>query len=153
MRRDRSLKPAERDRVEMMLLSSAGWSPPAIAAHLGYCQATVRRVFRRFEAGGPQALRQLPTGPPPDHARRQLVAEALALLLREPRTWTAAQLAQALGQQGIALSARQVRRYLRLMKASYRRTARTLRHKQDRGKAERAGRSLRALKKRPVEAS
>ena len=37
LRRDRTLSPAERDRVEMILLSEAGWSLPRIAAHLG-CQ-------------------------------------------------------------------------------------------------------------------
>ena len=153
MRRERTLKPGERDRLEMMLLSAAGWSPPAIAAHLGCCSATVRRILRQFEAGGPQSLRHQPTGPPPDHARRQQVSEALAGLLSRPRTWTAAQLAAALGEQGIALSPRQVRRYLKLLKAGYRRTARTLRHKQDRARAERAARTLRALKKRPPQAS
>ena len=35
VRRDRTLKPAERDRVEMALLSDAGWRVPQMAAHLG----------------------------------------------------------------------------------------------------------------------
>ena len=34
-RRDPTLTPAERDRVEMILLSAAGWAPPAIAGHPG----------------------------------------------------------------------------------------------------------------------
>ena len=35
--RRKPLPPKVRDRVEMLLLSDAGWSAPRIAAHLGYC--------------------------------------------------------------------------------------------------------------------
>ncbi len=56
-------------------------------------------------------------------------------------------LANALRPNGIDLSGRQVRRYLKLMKASYRRTASTLEHKQDPQKVERAEATLDSLKK------
>ena len=36
LRRDRTLKPAERDRVEMALLSDAGWAVPRIAEQLAW---------------------------------------------------------------------------------------------------------------------
>ena len=52
LRRDTSLSPAERDRVEMVLLSAEGWSPPKIASHLGYCAATVRTVLVGFPTTG-----------------------------------------------------------------------------------------------------
>src|SRR5688500_14442397 len=106
LRRDPTLSPAERDRVEMVLLSAAGRSPPATAAHLGCHAKTVRR-------GRP--------GPPPDTARRERVTAALDALLGRDRTWTAAQLAAALGEQGIHLSTRQTRRYLRATGARWRR--------------------------------
>ena len=55
---------------------------------------------------------------------------------QESESWTGAQLAEALRADGIDLSGRQVRRYLRLLKAGYRRTASTLEHKQDPAKVQ-----------------
>jgi putative transposase len=153
LRRDTTLTPAERDRVEMVLLSAAGWSAPAVAAHLGYHPATVRAVLVRFGEGSAAALRRKPPGPPPDRARRERVEAALGRLLDRDRTWTSGHLAAALAEEGIALSGRQTRRYLRGMGAGWRRTVRTLRHKQDPAKAERAKRVLASLKKRPATAA
>lgn len=150
LRRDRSLNPAERDRVEMVLLSAAGWSPPRIAAHLAGHPATVRKALKAFLAEGPAGLRQGHPGPPPDLARRAQVTAALDALLGQDRTWTAAQLATALRAQGIALSTRQTRKYLGRMGARWRRTARTLRHKQDPDRVARAQTQLATLKKKPL---
>lgn len=150
MRRDPRLRPAERDRVEMVCLSGAGWSPPRIAAHLGCHPATVRLVLTRFAASGPASIRRARPGPPPDAARRAQVAAALGALLDRDRTWTAAQLAASLSEEfGIALSARQTRKYLGRI-AGWRRTVRTLRHKQHPATVERAKRVLGSLKKKPV---
>jgi transposase len=148
-RRDRTLRPGERDRVEMLLLSAEGWGPPRIAAHLGCHPATVRAVIKRFRSDGMPALRRSRPGPPPDVARRAQVTAALDRLLGRERTWTAAQLALALGDEGVALSARQTRKYLRAMGARWRRTASTLAHKRDPERVARAKRTLAALKKRP----
>jgi transposase len=149
MRHDPTLHPAERDRVEMVLLSAEGWSPPRIARHLGCHPATVRQVLRRFGEAGPAGLRRARPGPPPDAARRAQVTAALEALLARDRTWTSAQLAAELGEFRIALSARQTRKYLKAMGARWRRTARTLRHKQDPALAERATGQLDRLNKRP----
>src|SRR5215210_7748301 len=100
-RRDPTFTPPERDRVEMVWLSAAGWSPPAIAGHLGYCAATVRTVLQQFPTTGVAGLRRGRPGPPPNWARREQVQAALARLLAPERTWTAAQLAIALRDQGI----------------------------------------------------
>ena len=43
LRCDRSRTPAERDRVEIVLLSDAGWGAPRIAAHVG-CHAALARL-------------------------------------------------------------------------------------------------------------
>ena len=75
-------------------------------------------------------MRHQPPGPGPDLPWRQRVQAALDRLLAQERTWTAAQLAEALRGHGIALSARQTRRYLRHV-AAWRRTQRVLTHKQD----------------------
>ena len=147
LRRDPTLAPAERDRVEMVLLSAAGWTPPAIADHVGYCAATVRTVLKAFRRTGTTGLRRTRPGPPKDVARRAQVTAALDRLLGQDRTWTASQLAVALGADGIALSPRQTRKYLKGMDARWRRTVSTLDHKQDPPRVERAKRTLGNLKK------
>ncbi len=152
LRRDPTLTPAERDRVEMVCLADAGWGAPVIAAHLRYNPVTVRRLLKRFPESGAAGLRRRPPGPPPDTPRRERVEAALGRLLDQDRTWTAAQLAAALLDDGIALSARQTRKYLGRI-AAWRRTVRTLRHKQDPAKVERAKLVLGSLKKKPPTAA
>jgi|SRR5581483_12011336 len=122
----------------MVLLSAEGWRPPAIAHHLDYHAATVRHALKAYRAQGLAGLWHRRTGPPPDTARREQITQALARLLDQPRTWTAAQLAHALQAEGIRLSTRQTRRYLQGMGANWRRTVRSLRHKQDPTKVEHA---------------
>ena len=147
LRQDSTLRPAERDRVEMILLSHAGWSPVSIGSHLGYCTATIRRVLRQFQAEGIQAIRHRARGPAPDTERRLRIQTELTQLLSEERTWSSRQLSVALLDRGITLSPRSVRRYLRQMNARYIRSCRTLRHKQDAVKVERSRNSLEKLKK------
>jgi transposase len=146
-RRDPTLTPLERDRVAMVLLSAEGWSPPASAQHLDYHPTTVRNALKAYRAHGLAGLWHQRPGPPPDLARREQVTQALDRLLDQPRTWTAAQLAQALDAAGIPLSTRQTRRYLQGMGAKWRRTVRSLRHKQDPGKVDRARAQLAMLGK------
>lgn len=131
----------------MILLSDDGWSPPRIARHLGYHPHTVRAALRRFQDRGLAGLLPDPPGPPPDASRREHVLTVLGELLDQERTWTAAQLTAALGERDIVLSVRQVRKYLARLGARWRRTARTLKHKQDPVKAARAQQTLAALKK------
>jgi transposase len=144
--RRKALPPRVRDRIEMLTLADAGWSAPKIAAHLGHCGQTARDLLKNFLARGIDALYPRRTGPAPDLGRRDRVAEELRRSLAEDRTWTSGQLAEALAARGIELGPRQVRRYLKRMKAGYRRTASTLKHKQDPAKAARAGKVLANLK-------
>jgi transposase len=146
--RRRNLPAVTRTRLEIVLLSDAGWSPPRIAAHLGVHPHTARAALKGFAARGTAALYPDRPGPDPDHARRAEVAGRLRDLLGQERTWTSPQLAAALREQGLALSARQALRYLRLLDAGYRRTAQTVGHKQDPAKVERAGVVLGSLKKK-----
>jgi len=136
-----------RDRLEMVLLSAAGWSPPRIGQHLGRHPHTVRAALKGFAARAAQALCPDKPGPDPDHARRAQVTDQLAQLLGQDRTWTSRQLAEALGPD-LGIGHRQTRRYLALLKAGYRRTAQTVGHKQDPPKVERARRALGGLKKK-----
>jgi putative transposase len=143
------LAPVARDRLEMLFLSAAGWSPPRIAAHLGYDPQTVRKVLHGWHQRGRAILSRAKPGPPPATARRDTVLGHLTDLLAQDRTWTSAQLADALRPHGITLGGRQVRRYLHHLKAGYRRTASTLEHKQDPAKLERAKQVLGGVKKKP----
>jgi putative transposase len=138
--------PKVRDRIEMVIPSDTGWSAPRIAKHLGYCGQTVRDLLRAFLARGLDALYPFRSGPAPGIARRDRPAGELTRLLTEERTRTSRQVSHALAERGIVLGPRQVRRHLKRIEAGYRRTAQTLKHKQDPITAERAGRALADLK-------
>src|SRR6516164_6897101 len=107
-----ALPAVARDRLEMVLLSAAGWSPPRIAAHLGRYPQTVRKALHDFQRRGPQAFHPDRPGPAPDVGRRDRILALLRDLLGQDRTWTSAQLAEALVPYGIPVGGRQVRRYL-----------------------------------------
>ena len=115
LRQDPALRPGERDRVEMVLLSAEGWSPPRIARYVGCYPATVHQTLNRGATTDPTDLRRRRPGPPKDETRRQQVTAALDQLLDQERTWTAAQLAEALRPAGIARSPRQTRKYLKVL--------------------------------------
>lgn len=152
-RHDAAFTPRERDRVEMRLLSAAGWSPPRIARHFSCSVKPVHAVLDAYPTRGLDAVRRQRPGPKPDTARRETVTAALTTLLADDRTWTTAQLAAALAAQQIALSARQTRRYLHSMDHHWRRTQRTLRHKQHPARVATAKHTLGALKKGRTTAS
>ena len=139
---------AVRDRLEMLFLSDGGWSAPRIAAHLGYDPQTVRKILHGWRQHGRAILFPAKPGPQPDSQRRDLIVGHLTDLLGQDRTWTSAQLAEALRSHGLTLGSRQVRRYLHQLKAGYRRTASTLKHKQDPAKFKRAQTVLANLKKK-----
>ena len=141
------LPAVSRDRLEMVLMSAAGWSPPDIASHLGRHPHTVRAALKGFAARGTAAFYPDAPGPDPDHDRRATVTGKLSELLGQDRTWTARQLADALGPE-VGIGHRQTRRYLALLRAGYRRTAQTVGHKQDPKKVERAEAVLAGLKKK-----
>ena len=137
--RRQDLPASARDRLEMVLLADAGWNAARIAGHLGYNYRTALSVLKDFLDRGRDALFPRRRGPAPDTAHRDRVAGHLRDRLAEDRTWTSGQLAEALRAEGLTLSARQVRRHLRGIKSGYRRTASTVKHKQDPAKAKRAG--------------
>jgi transposase len=146
--RHTDLSPTARDRLEIVLLSDAGWSAPRIAEHLGCHPHTARKALRLFAQQGTAGFARRRPGPAPDQARRDRLTGLLADLLSQERTWTSAQLGDALRPHGIDLGTRQLRRYLKLLKAGYRRTASTLQHKQDPVKVARAKTVLSGLKKK-----
>src|SRR3569623_1925860 len=99
-----------RDRLEMVLMSAAGWSPPRSAGHLGRHPHTVRAALTGYAARGAEAFHPDAPGPEPAHARRAAVTGKQDELLGQERTWTARQLAGALGPD-VGIGPRQTRRF------------------------------------------
>lgn len=124
--------PRVRDWLEMVRLSDAGWSVPRIAEHLRTSERRVRTRIKVFLAEGFNGLREKP------HLgeRSALTPEILAALREEvgkgDRTWTGQQIADWLAENHrVRLAVRTLRRHLRRAKLSYKRTSRSLKHKQD----------------------
>ncbi len=125
------IRPRTRDRLEMVRLSHSGRSVPQIARHLGLSEKRVRHWIKTFLADGFKAL----TDRPPVGRTSRLtpaIREAVRQELEQgDRTWTAPQLAEWIEKQfGVRVSAAHLRRFRRRWKLSYKRTGRSVRHKQ-----------------------
>ena len=150
LRRDPTLRPRERDRVEGLLLSDRGLKVPELADHLACCQNRVRSLLHRFAAEGVAAVREQPRGVRPDRTRRARIEAALDRLLQRRQVWSSATLSVALAaEEGIHLKPRTVRKYLQGMGARWRRTHASLRHRQDPEQVAVAGVQLADFKKTP----
>jgi transposase len=125
------VRPRTRDRLEMVRLAAAGWSVPRIARHLGLSEKCVRRWLRAFGAAGFEAL-----GDRPPVGRTSRLTPAIQAAVRDEfakgeRTWTAQQVVEWLGERfEVAVSVSHLRRLLRCWKLSYKRTGRSVKHKQ-----------------------
>ena len=130
--RDAACKPRTRDRLEMVRLSHAGWSVPRIAQHLGLSEATVRSWIKTFLTHGFDAL---PDRPHP--GQQSLLTPAMEEAIRQElrkdeRTWTTEQLADWVAQQfGVRLTSDRVGRRLKRAGIRWKRTGRSLKHKQN----------------------
>ena len=128
---DPGVKPRTRDRLEMVRLSAAGWGVPRIAQQFGLCEATVRSWIKAFLTGGFDALPDQPHPGQPSSLTPAMEAAIREELRRDERTWTAPQLADWVAQQfGVRLSPDHVKRRLRRAEIRYKRTGRSLKHKQ-----------------------
>jgi hypothetical protein len=94
-----------RDRLEMVLRSDAGWSPPRLARPLGCPPHTAHAARKGFRDYGTAAFEPQRPGPPPDYQRRQAVTDRRTERLGQNRTGTSRPRAQAL-QADIKLSPR-----------------------------------------------
>lgn len=146
--RDKNTKPRTRDRLEMVRLSNAGWSIPKIAQHLGIHEQRVRHWIKTYLADGFDAL------PDKEHPGRTsaLTPQVLEALRAEfgssQRTWTAGQISQwVAAEHGLHLSPQHLSSMLRRARLSYKRTTRSLQHKQKPEEVERKGADLETLKR------
>ena len=77
------IPPAQRQRIQMVLLRESGMTQPAIAAAMGVSLSTVNRTHMAFDHGGIKALKPRPNG---GRLRENMtVAEEKALLARFAR--------------------------------------------------------------------
>ena len=126
------ISPSTRDRLEMVRLSDAGWSVPRIAGHLGPHEQTVRTWIKAFLEGGFEALYDQPRGGSTSALTAGILDAVHQEITQGERSWSASQLAQWIQEQfGVQRSTVQVRRKLREAQLSYKRTRRSLHHKQN----------------------
>jgi transposase len=125
------VKPRTRDRLEMVRLSDAGWSIPIIARHLRQSEKSVRHHIKQFLTDGFDALPDRPH-PGKTSVLTPALVEALRQELRKAdRTWTAVQLADWLADRfAVRLSPDYLARRLKRARIAYKRTGRSVKHKQ-----------------------
>lgn len=124
--------PRTRDRLEMLRLADAGFSIPTIARLLNQSEVRVRYWIKRFLVDGFDALPDQPHLGQKSALTRAILDGIAAELAKQERTWTAQQLADwVAATYGVRRSSRQLRRVLSQAKLSYKRTRRTLTHRQN----------------------
>lgn len=140
--RKAGLAPRTRDRLEMVRLSDAGFSIPKIAEHLGAHEDTVRDWIKKFLSAetpsdghtGSGGFEALPDKPHP--GQRSVMTEEMLVGVKEHirtsgRTWTTRQIADWIeAEYGVRLSLGWLRELLKRVDLAYKRTSRSLRHKQ-----------------------
>ena len=124
--------PRTRDRLEMVRLSAMGWGIPKIARHLGQHEQTVRYWIKAFLDGGFEALADKPHTGQKSGITPEILAAVKEWLTTGNRTWNARQIAAEVATRyGLSRSVAQWRRLLRRERLTYKRTRRSLRHKQN----------------------
>jgi transposase len=123
--------PRTRDRLEMVRLSAAGWSPPKIAVHLQISEQRVRHYLKAFLTGGFDALpdrRHPGMASPLTPAMEEAIRQELR---KDERIWTAPQLAEWVATQfRVRLTPDALARRLKRARIAWKRTSRSLKHKQ-----------------------
>lgn len=126
------IMPRTRDRLEMVRLSDAGWRVSQISSLLRVSPRRVRFWLKRFLAAGCAALPDQPHLGQQSQLTPELVAALRSEIEKGERTWTTAQLAEWLCEQhGLRLSRNHLGSLLRRAGLAFRRTERSLTHKQD----------------------
>jgi transposase len=139
-----------RDRLEMVRLADLGWGVPRIARYLGKHEQTVRKYVKAFLRDGFAALPDRPRpGRPPklteahQRALERLLDEAAA---RGERTWSAPRLARWLAEtHGVEVVPKYLSAWLKARRLRWKRTKRSVQHKADPARQERAKADLAAL--------
>ena len=143
--------PRTRDRLEIVRLSDAGWSVPKIACHFSLSEKCVRFWIKAYLVGGFDALPDKPHVGQKSALTPVLVEALRAEIGKAERIWTAQQIADWLAEQHqVRLSADWLSRLLRRAGLSYKRTSRSLKHKQDAQELAQKSAALHTLEKRAL---
>lgn len=143
------IRPRTRDRLEMVRLSHHGQSVPQIAGHLGISEKRVRHWIKTFLAKGFDALTDRPPVGRPSRLTPAIGAAVRQELAKGDRTWTAPQLAEWIETQcGLRVSASHLRRFRGRWRLSWKRTPRSVRHKQQPDEVAAKQKELAALEKK-----
>lgn len=127
----RDVAPNVRDRLEMLRLADKGWSIPKIALHLGQHEQTVRYWIKAFLAADFDALHDKPHGGKSSELTPAMMEALIGHIRASQQTWTAPQLAAWVAEQyQVHLSPGRLRVHLKRADLSYKRTSRSLKHKQ-----------------------
>ena len=130
-RRDPKTKPRVRDRLEMVRRSDKGWSIPQIAQHFELTESRVRHWIKQFLAQGFEGLADRQGVGPKRRLTREILEQLRQVVGQDGRTWTAAQVNDwLLEQHGFTMNRRYLSEVLSKNGLSYKRTTRTIRHKQ-----------------------
>jgi transposase len=150
---EKGVMPRTRDRLEMVRLSDAGWSIPQIAAHLSINERRVRYYIKAFLAHGFDALPDRPH-PGQKSSLTPAMEEAIRQEMRRGRrTWTAAQLADWVAERfEVRFTPDHLSRRLKRARIAYKRTGRSLKHKQKSEEVQSKGAEMAAQEKRGVPA-
>jgi transposase len=146
---DPATQPRTRDRLEMVRLSHAGFRIPQIAAVLTISEQRVRHWIKAFLKGGFAALPDQP-----HHGQASAFTPDIEAALRQEigkgeQTWTAPQVAAWAEERfGLHLCRDHWSFLLQRAGLSYKRTARSLKHKQDAAAVAQRQEQLEALEKR-----
>jgi transposase len=146
--------PRTRDRLEMLRLSDAGWSIPRIARHLDLSEQTVRHWIKTFLTGSFDALPDQPHLGQSSAITPQIEEAIRQELRQDQRTWTASQLADWIGERfGVHRTAAHLARRLDRAGIAYKRTGRSLKHKQNPDEVAAKQEEMTALEKRGTKAT
>jgi putative transposase len=129
--REKTLTPKLRDRLEMVRLSDAGWSVPRIAEHFQLTQSRARHWIKAFLNEGFDALSGKKHPGPKPKLTPEVMERLKNKVTEEQRTWSSGQAAAWLAQEkGISVTTSHLCRVMNQSGLSYKRTTRTLSHKQ-----------------------
>jgi transposase len=143
------LAPRTRDRLEMVRLADQGFTIPHIARLLTISEPRVRHWIKRFLDGGFDALPDQPHLGQHSALTPEILTALDEQIARSQQTWTAAQSADWIAEQfGVLRTPAHLRRLLRRSRLSYKRTHRSLKHKQDPAVVQAAKQTLAGLEKR-----
>ena len=130
--RDPKTKPRTRERLERLRLSDAGMSLPKIAPLLRQSENRVRHGVKRFlEQQRFDSLNDRPHKGRPSRLTLERLGALRAEIEKGERTWTTPQRASWLEEeQGLSLSDDPIGRKLKAAGIVWKRTSRSLKHKQ-----------------------